>query len=129
LLLRAYHEHNVMDASHDELGGCQNCDAAGSASGLGMKSRQTTECGVNFRQKCAQMKLLCEEPGGKIADNACFDVSRLNGGVGNGGRSRFDDHVAKAFAFTLEMALKVCATCAENVNVGTQSRVLLVIRP
>src|SRR6478672_5773837 len=105
-----------MKSAHDPLRSEQHRESAGRTSRLRVHRRNAVQSRINFRNECAEMKLLGELAGVEISHRGGLDFRRIDLRVGDRLAARFRDQVANRFAFLLEVALKVSSACAENVN-------------
>src|SRR4051812_23760955 len=105
-----------MEAAHDPLRAEQHGKRTGSARGFGVHGRDAVQGGVDFRHESTEMELLGELAAVEISHRRGLDMRRIDLRILQRRLAAFDDEVPESFAFFLEVALKVGAAAAEDVN-------------
>src|SRR5262249_16467736 len=76
----------------------------------------TTQLRIDLWNECSQLQLLGELAGVKIPDRSRLNFARVDLGVINRFLAGLDDQMPDRFPFLLQIALKIGAPAAENVN-------------
>ena len=89
---------------------------AGSAGGFGVHRRNAAQFRIDLRNESAELQLFRELAGIEIADRARLDFARIDLRVVERFLPGLGNQVPDGFAFLFQVALKVGAAAAENVN-------------
>ena len=81
-----------------------------------MHGRNAAQLRIDLRNECAELQLLGELAGVEIADRARLNFCGIDLGVVDRFFPGFNDQVPDGFAFLFQVALKIGAPAAENVN-------------
>src|SRR5882724_6707731 len=81
-----------------------------------MHRRNTAQFRVDLRNECAQLQLLGKLARVEIAHCTCLNFARVDLRVVERLLAGFDDQMPDRFAFLLQVALKISAPAAENIN-------------
>src|SRR5213075_69236 len=103
-------------AAHDPLRAEQYRQSPGGARRFGMHGGNSAQFGVDLRDERAELKLLRELPSVEIPNRSRLNFCRIDLRIIDRFLSRFDDNVPDRLTFLLQVALKIRAPTAENVN-------------
>src|SRR5205085_11355012 len=81
-----------------------------------MHRRNTMKLRIDFGNERAEMQLFCELPGVEITNRSRLNFGRISFRVGECLLSGLGNEVSDCFPFFFQVALKVGASAAENVN-------------
>ena len=116
LLFRADHEHDIVKSADDPLGAEQNGKRAGSTSRFGVHRRNAAQFRIDLWNERAELQLFGELAGIEIADRARLNFRGINLRIVDRFLAGLCDQMPDGFAFLLQVALKIGASAAENVN-------------
>ncbi len=116
LLLRANDEHRIVKPAHDPFRAEQNGKRSRSAGRFGVHRRNAAQFRVDLRNKSAELQLFGELAGVEISDRTRLNLSRVDFGVIERILAGFDDQMPDRFPFLLQVALKIGAPAAEDIN-------------
>ena len=116
LLLRTNDQHDVIKSAHDPFRAEQHRQGAGCARRFGMHRRYPTQFRIDLRDKRAKLQLFGELPRVEIANCARLNFNGIDLRVVDRLFAGFDNDVPDRFSFLLQVALKIRAPAAENVN-------------
>src|SRR5882724_3007252 len=105
-----------MKSAHDPLRAKQHRESAGCAGCFGMHGGNAAQFGVDLRNERAKLQLLRELTRIEISNRARLNFRRIDFRVIDRLLASFNDQVPDGFALLLEIALKISAPAAENVN-------------
>src|SRR6266516_3655367 len=105
-----------MKAAHNPFRPEQNRKRAGCACRFGVYRRNAAQFGVDLRNKRAELQLLRELTRIEISNRARLNFRRIDFRVIDGLLAGFDDQMPDGFALLLEIALKIGAPTAKDIN-------------